>query len=89
MFKQLEKSLARSLSGGARSSSGMMNGVSPFGLFVATLVLLLVKVFIVMICYNTLMPRLLMSYSVDMSNYRSLTFTESILLVVLFNSLFN
>jgi small-conductance mechanosensitive channel len=88
MFKQLEKSLARSLSGGARSSSGM-NGISPFGLFVATLVLLLVKVFIVMICYNTLMPRLLMSYNVDMSNYRSLTFTESILLVVLFNSLFN
>jgi len=90
MFKQLEKSLAYSLSGGSsKKNSNNSYDVSPFGLFMATLILLLVKVFIVMVCYNALMPKLLMTYNVDMSNYRSITFSESILLVILFNSLFN
>ena len=68
----------------AESSSG--NG---FMLFLITLCLFLIKVLLVMISYNIVIPRILDSYSVDMKRFRTITFLETIFLVILFNNLFS
>jgi len=60
-----------------------------FMLFLITLCLFLIKVLLVMISYNIVMPRILDSYSVDMQRFRTITFVESIFLVILFNNLFS
>jgi uncharacterized membrane protein YccC len=78
------------MSGGAAAvaasegSSG--NG---FMLFLITLCLFLIKVLLVMISYNIVVPRMLDSYSVDMKRFRTITFLESIFLVILVNNLFS
>ena len=76
------------MSGGAAS---MMEGSSGNGfmLFLITLCLFLIKVLLVMISYNIVIPRILDSYSVDMKRFRTITFLESIFLVILFNNLFS
>jgi hypothetical protein len=58
-------------------------------LFLITLCLFLIKVLLVMISYNIVVPRILESYSVDMQRFRTITFVESIFLVILFNNLFS
>jgi hypothetical protein len=68
----------------AEGSSG--NG---FMLFLITLCLFLIKVLLVMISYNIVVPRILESYSVDMQRFRTISFLESIFLVILFNNLFS
>ena len=76
------------MSGGAAS---MMEGSSGNGfmLFLITLCLFLIKVLLVMISYNIVIPRILDSYSVDMKRFRTITFLESIFLVILFNNVFS
>ena len=68
----------------AEGSSG--NG---FMLFLITLCLFLIKVLLVMISYNIVVPRILESYSVDMQRFRTISFLETIFLVILFNNLFS
>lgn len=68
----------------AEGSSG--NG---FMLFLITLCLFLIKVLLVMISYNIVVPRILESYSIDMQRFRTISFLESIFLVILFNNLFS
>jgi hypothetical protein len=46
-------------------------------------------VLLVMISYNIVVPRILESYSVDMQRFRTISFLESIFLVILFNNLFS
>jgi hypothetical protein len=60
-----------------------------FMLFLITLCLFLIKVLLVMISYNIVVPRILESHSVDMQRFRTITFVESIFLVILFNNLFS
>ena len=60
-----------------------------FMLFLITLCLFLIKVLLVMISYNIVIPRILDSYSVDMQRFRKISFAESIFLVILFNNLFS
>ncbi len=60
-----------------------------FMLFLITLCLFLIKVLLVMISYNIVVPRILESYSIDMQRFRTITFLESIFLVILFNNLFS
>ena len=60
-----------------------------FMLFLITLCLFLIKVLLVMISYNIVIPRILDSYSVDMKRFRTITFLETIFLVILFNNLFS
>jgi len=60
--------------------------------FILTLIIIAVffiKVLIVMISYNIIVPRLLDSYGQDMSRFRPINFIESIFLVLLFNNLFS
>ena len=85
----------------SQNSSGIMKkmtgGVSimpessgnGFMLFLITLCLFLIKVLLVMISYNIVIPRILDSYSVDMKRFRTITFLETIFLVILFNNLFS
>ena len=80
-------SVMKKMMGGASvmpESSG--NG---FILFLITLCLFLIKILLVMISYNIVVPRILESYSVDMRRFRTITFLESIFLVILFNNLFS
>jgi hypothetical protein len=60
-----------------------------FMLFLITLCLFLIKVLLVMISYNIVMPRILDSYSVDMQRFKTISFAEAIFLVILFNNLFS
>ena len=74
-------------------SGGSMNKNSSnffgFYLFLISLLFFVIKVLLVMISYNFVVPRLLSSYSVDMRKYRPITFVESIFLVILLNNLFS
>lgn len=72
--------------GAAAASESSGNGLM---LFLITLCLFLIKVLLVMISYNIVVPRVLESYSVDMQRFRTITFVESIFLVILFNNLFS
>ena len=82
---------------GNGSSSIMKGGASQLGggygngffFFLVSLSVLLIKSLLVMVTYNIVVPRILESYSVDLSRYRNLNFGESVLLVILFNNLFS
>ena len=84
------------------SSNLIMNGgkqniikiPSMFELFLFALLLLLIKGFIVYILYNYLVPEIIYSLSSkskeDIENdFKPITFMQSILLVILFNTLFS
>jgi|688.fasta_scaffold1561828_2 hypothetical protein len=80
-------SVIKKMAGGTtQNSESSGNG---FMLFLITLCLFLIKVLLVMISYNIVVPRILESYSVDMQRFRTITFVESIFLVILFNNLFS
>ena len=85
--KLLFKSVNLNQKGG---SIGMFSN-DPFNsgaLFFITIIFLIIKVLIVMICYNYIIPRLMVSYNMDISKFRYLNFLESLVLVILFNNLF-
>lgn len=78
----------KKMMGGATVPTDGSSG-NGFMLFLITLCLFLIKVLLVMISYNIVVPRILESYSVDMQRFRTITFLESIFLVILFNNLFS
>ncbi len=97
---ELSKSLLnffkpKCMNGGSISNNPSFS--SFFLIFIVFLILLLIKAFIVQIAYNAVMPSIL--YSLDVknkssfeeikSNFRNISFIESLLLVILFNLLFN
>jgi hypothetical protein len=69
------------------------DGVSSFGngfmFFIIAVAMLLIKVLLVMISYNIVVPRLLESWGNDLSHFKQLNFLEGIFLVILFNNLFS
>lgn len=77
---------SQSMLGGAVAGPEMGTG---FLLFFISLAMFFIKVLLVMISYNIVIPRILDTYSVDMSRWRPLTFLEAIFLVILFNNLFS
>jgi len=78
----------KKMMGGAAAAAEGSSG-NGFMLFLITLCLFLIKVLLVMISYNIVVPRILESYSVDMQRFRTISFLESIFLVILFNNLFS
>ena len=58
-------------------------------IFIITILIIIIKSFIVMICYNTVMPRLISSYNknYDVNNFYRISIWESILLILLFSNL--
>jgi hypothetical protein len=82
-------SVVKKMIGGSPSMMPETSTGNGFMLFLITLCLFLIKVLLVMISYNIVVPRILESYSVDMQRFRTITFLESIFLVILFNNLFS
>jgi len=83
--------MKKMIGGAAAAAAAASEGSSGNGfmLFLITLCLFLIKVLLVMISYNIVVPRILESYSVDMQRFRTISFLESIFLVILFNNLFS
>jgi len=81
----LSSKKTQSMAGGA--GNGEL-GVG-FMVFLVSLAMFFIKVLLVMISYNIVVPRILDTYSYDMSRWRPLTFLEAIFLVILFNNLFS
>jgi hypothetical protein len=79
----------KKMMGGAAAAAAEGSSGNGFMLFLITLCLFLIKVLLVMISYNIVVPRILESYSVDMQRFRTISFLESIFLVILFNNLFS
>ena len=87
----LKKLLFKSVNLNQKGGNNGMFSNDPFNsgtLFFITIIFLIIKVLIVMICYNYIVPRLMISYNVDISKFRYLNFLESLILVILFNNLF-
>ena len=88
---------SNSIMNGGKKNIQMTNGIktpSIFLLFLITLLLLLIKGFIVYILYNYLVPEIIYSLSSkskeDIENdFKPITFMQSVLLVILFNTLFS
>jgi len=67
------------------TTSGPLQGLL---VFLVVLAAFFIKVLLVMISYNVVVPRILDSWGVNMSRFRNLMFVEAIFLVILFNLLF-
>lgn len=70
-------------------ASTLDSGMSNMTLFFSMLLIFLIKVLLVMISYNIIVPKLMDKYRQDPSLFRPITFVESIFLVILFNNLFS
>ena len=59
-------------------------------IFIITVLILITKSFIVMICYNSVIPKLISSYNknYDSNDFYKINIWESILLILLFSNLF-
>jgi len=72
---------------GGGMTSGGQGGF--WEMFIIVLLIFLIKVFIVMISYNIVVPKLMQSWGNDMKYYRPISFMETVFLVFLFNNLFS
>lgn len=80
----LAKSSAKIVQSGGSEKIG--NG---FMIFFISLSVFFIKVLLVMISYNIVVPRILENWGNDLRRFRPITFVESIFLVILFNNLFS
>ena len=80
-------SATKMMKGGAGSMDGSYS--NGFLFFIIALAMFFIKVLLVMISYNIVVPKLLESYGNDMTKFRQLNFLEGIFLVILFNNLFS
>jgi cytochrome b subunit of formate dehydrogenase len=86
-----------SLMQGGKMNSSMNNGKQKniFVIILILLILLLIKGLIVYLLYNFMIPKLIYSFSENKSleiiesNFKPISFSESVLLVILFNVLFS
>ena len=58
------------------------------GLFVMSILILLLRTYIVQITYNMMWPKIVMNSGGDNSQFTPLTFYESLIVVILFSFLF-
>lgn len=86
-----------SLMQGGKMNNSMNNGKQKniFVIILILLILLLIKGLIVYLLYNFMTPKLIYSFSENKSleiiesNFKPISFSESVLLVILFNVLFS
>ena len=57
--------------------------------FLVILLVFLIKAFLVQWSYNTIMPKLIYNINGKQSDFRQLSYMEAIVVVILFNNLFN
>ena len=77
------------LSGGGIISHSIRNE-NLFEILIITLLIIIIKAFIVMICYNTVIPKMLISYkkNYNPNDFYKINIWESVFLVLLFSNLF-
>ncbi len=63
--------------------------IDSISLFLMLILTFLIKVILVQWSYNTIFPLLRYNITNDNKDFRPLTFVESIVVVILFNNLFN
>ena len=63
--------------------------IDSVSLFLMLILTFLIKVILVQWSYNTIFPLLRYNITNDTKDFRPLTFVESIVVVILFNNLFN
>lgn len=81
-MKALEKALFNMVGGSNKYPNTMT-------IFFLSLFSLLIKSFLVMITYNYVVPRLLVSFGKTSTPFRELSFAESMMLLILSNTLFS
>lgn len=75
-------------SGGAVSVPAESN-ISGASLFFTMLAIFVIKVLLVMISYNIVVPKMMEKWGKDPEDFRPLSFVESVFIVILFNNLFS
>ena len=91
----LVQNMISSMSGGGKNNINGYQKPNVFVIMLITLLLLLIKGFIVYLAYNLMMPKLIYSVSKDRTledieeNFRPLSYMESIIFVILTNTLFS
>ena len=85
----LEKKVFNLLFGGAKKNA--KNGYSMFLIFIIAIISILIRVLIVRYCYNSLVPKLVLSLNSNpqkaMQNFMPLNFSDALLLVILISVL--
>ena len=89
MFYDLVKkiifnSFNKKMTGGAEVSQ-----YSNLSLFFIMIGLFIIKVLLVMISYNIVVPRILEKWGKNPEDFRPLSFVECVFIIILFNNLFN
>ena len=75
--------------GGAKAVMGQGTGINMLALFIVAILAIMMRAFIVQISYNAVAPKLVDNLGVDSTNFRPITFMESVLLVILAQNLLN
>lgn len=80
---------------GGKIDQGIPRHKNPFMILIIIIFMILLKGLIVYILYNNLVPKLIYSLKSDnrtiediLNNFKTFSYTESILLVIFFNTLF-
>ena len=91
MFNKIAENVLFCNLGPKLAQTGGANSINTnfLWIFLNALGLLLIKILLVQISYNIVVPRILASYNVNMSKYRPLNFIEALFLVILINNLFS
>jgi hypothetical protein len=90
----LAQNIVSSMSGGSKNNN-ISNKPNFFTVMLITLLLILVKGFIVYLAYNLIMPKIIYSVSKDRTlediedNFRPLSYFESVIFAILTNTLFS
>ena len=63
--------------------------INSFSFLIIILIVFLIKSFLVQWSYNTVMPKLISNITGTNENFRRLSYLEAIVVVILFNNLFN
>jgi hypothetical protein len=89
MIQEQLVNLIANMAGGAMNPKNMTQGnIFWIALFVGILVLL-IKIFLVQICYNSVIPELVFKYSNGTKSIEGLTFSQALFITILGSSLFN
>lgn len=77
------------MAGGAMNGKDMTRGNLFWIALLVGILVLLIKIFLVQICYNSVIPELVFKYSDGTKRIDGLTFSQALFVTILGSSLFN
>jgi hypothetical protein len=77
------------MAGGAMNSKNMTSGNIFWIAFFVGILVILIKIFLVYICYNSVIPELVFKYSDGTKKIEGLNFTQALFITILGSALFN